>query len=175
MSTQIAALYVQAMWMRHRDGGLAALVYGPSVVNTVVEGVHVELIERTFYPFERKVEVTVRPSRPTEFSICFREPEWSCGLKLVSAGARIERKGEFWKVTRHWKAEDQITLEFPAEVREVKAVNGEIALQYGALLYALPISYRRTTVKQYPVTGFEDTYYQPVTTEADDLAFLSDS
>lgn len=175
MSTQIAALYVQGMWMQHRDGGLAALLYGPCEVNTIVDGVPVELKERTVYPFEHRVEVSIHPARPVEFSIYFRDPEWSRGTKLMSAGARIQREGDFWKVTKQWKGEERITLTFVAEVRQMEAVNGEIALQYGALLYAMPIAYKRTVIKQYSVAGFEDTYYEPAHDGLDDLALLSDS
>jgi uncharacterized protein len=173
MSTQIAALYVQGMWMRHRDGGLAALAYGPCEVNTVVEGVPVELKERTVYPFEQKIEISIHPARPVEFPLYFRDPEWSRGTTLVCAGAHIAREGDFWKVTKQWKRDEQITLTFPAAVRQMEAVNGEIALQYGALLYALPVAYKRTVVKQYSVAGFEDTYYEPAENEMDDLALLS--
>lgn len=162
MATQSAPLYVRGMWMRHRDGGLAALLYGPARVSTSIAGFPVEIEEKTSYPFDLHVEITVRPSRENSFSLYFRDPQWSRGTRVVCAGARVERVGDFWRVSKWWKAGDRITLDFAAEVRQVAAVNGEIALQYGPLLYALPIPAVRKVVKTYPVGGFADTYYTPV-------------
>lgn len=175
MATQVAPLYVHGMWMRHRDGGLAALLYGPCTVATAIDGIRVELQEKTNYPFAQTVEVIVSPERTRSFPLYFRDPQWSRGTKLVCAGARIERDGDFWKVSKQWSMGDRISLSFAAEVQQVAAVNGDVTLQYGALLYALPVPHKQTVIKKYSVAGFEDTHYEPLNGAPDEFAFASEA
>jgi uncharacterized protein len=174
-SANLAPNYVRGMWMRHPEGGLAALLYGPCTLTTTVGGVSVKLEEKTNYPFEHTVEVAVQPERKSLFSLYFRDPQWSQRTKLECDGAHIERTGDFWKVSKSWKPGDRISLTFVAKVQPVTAVNGEVALKYGALLYALPISSTKKVVKTYSVTGFEDTHYEPGHDIADQLALVGGS
>ena len=160
-ATNVAALFVRGMWMRHQTGTLAALLYGPCSVSTQVGGVKVHLEEKTNYPFQSAVEIVLRPERQVEFPVLLRDPGWSRGTKVVSPGAQISRDGEYWRVSKRWKAGDTIQLTFAPVVEEVVAVNGEVALQYGALLFARPLPSHKAVIKTYPVTGFEDAYYEP--------------
>lgn len=134
----------------------------PSTVTTMVDNVRVTIEEQTDYPFSHTVNVVVRPEKPISFRLYFRDPAWSRETKIDCAGGKIVRDVDFWIVSKQWKPGDRISLEFTAEVKAVEAVNGEFALQYGALLFALPIEHKKTVVKRYPVPGFEDTYYEPL-------------
>jgi len=127
----------------------------------MVQDVRVNLEEKTHYPFENTVEITIQPERETEFPLLLRDPEWSNGTKVKCDGATISREGSYWIVTKKWKAGDTVSLEFMPSVREVPAVNGEVALQYGALLFVQPIEAHKQVIKTYPVQGFEDAYYLP--------------
>jgi DUF1680 family protein len=150
------------MWMRVTDGGLAALLYGPCSVSTTVSGVRVQIEEKTSYPFKNEIEITVQAERKIEFPLLLRDPGWSHGTAVTCEGAAIRREGGYWIVTRKWKASAIVTLEFRPTVREVAATNGEVALQYGALLFVQRIEERKTVTKTYPVKGFEDTTYLPI-------------
>ncbi len=161
-ATNVAPLFVRGMWMRVTDGGLAALLYGPCAVSTTVSGVRVQIEENTSYPFKNKVEITVQAEREIEFPLLLRDPEWSHGTAVACEGAAIRREGGYWIVTRKWKTAATVALEFRPIVREVPATNGEVALQYGALLFAQRIEARKTVTRTYPVKGFEDTTYLPV-------------
>jgi DUF1680 family protein len=160
-ASNVASLYVRGMWMRHSGGGLAAVLYGPCTVATTIGDVRVKIEESTCYPFENTVKILVSPEREAEFPLLFRDPEWSDGTRVECAGASIVREGSYWTVTRRWKAGDTVTLEFRPSVREIAAVNGEVALQYGALLFVEPIAARKQVIKNYAVAGFEDAYYLP--------------
>lgn len=160
-ATNVAAMYVRGMWMRHQSGALAALLYGPCSVSTQVGGVKVTLEEKTNYPFQNAVEIVLQPERPAEFAILLRDPGWSRGTDVSSPGAQISRVGEYWQVSKKWNAGDTIQIRFTPIVEEVVAVNGEVALQYGALLFARPISSTKTVIKTYSLPGFEDAYYEP--------------
>lgn len=169
-AANVAPLYVRGMWMRHANGGLAALLYGPSTVSTTVRGVSVHLEERTNYPFENTVEIEVRPERNLEFPLLLRDPAWSNGTTVRCDSASIVREGSYWVVTKEWRSGDTVRIVFSPDVLEVPAVNGEIALQYGALLFVQAIEARKTTTKTYPVQGFEDAYYFPAPGKYEALA-----
>ncbi len=166
-ATQVAALYVRGMWMRHREGGLAALLYGPCKVSTVVNQVRVSLEEQTKYPFEGEVQIVVNPQKPVSFPLYLRDPGWSRGTVIHCAGAQIERKGDYWMVKKTWQAGDEVRAQFAPNVRQEKARNGEVFLQYGSLVFAKEIASRRETVRTYPIAGFEDTYLLPTEANAE--------
>jgi hypothetical protein len=60
-------------------------------------------------------------------------------------------------------------------VQEIPAVNGEVALQYGALVFAQSIASTRTVTKTYPLAGFEDAYHEPAPGEPRDLKLSADA
>ena len=161
-AANVAALFVRGMWMRHGGGGLAALLYGPCTVTTSIQGVRVQIEERTRYPFENSVEIELRPEGAIEFPLLLRDPAWSGGTAVRCPGASIRREGGYWIVTKKWKAGDALGIDFAPSVREVPAVNGEVAIRYGALLFVQPIEAHKTVTRTYSVPGFEDTCYLPV-------------
>jgi hypothetical protein len=171
----VAALFVRGMWMRRGADTLAALLYGPCRVSTTVAGVKVEIHERTGYPFDHAIEIEVAPEREIEFSLLLREPEWSRGTTVACPGARITREGDYWRVTKRWTSGDTVRVTFAAVVQEIPAVNGEVALQYGALVFAQSIASTRTVTKTYPLAGFEDAYHEPSPGEPRDLKLSADA
>lgn len=160
-ATNVAAMFVRGMWMRHNSGALAALLYGPCNLSTQVNGVKVAIEEKTNYPFHNTVEMVLNPERQAQFAILLRDPGWSRGTNISAPGAEISRVGEYWQVSKKWNPGDTIQIQFTPVVEEVVAVNGEVALQYGALLFARPIPSNKTVIKTYPLPGFDDAYYEP--------------
>jgi len=160
-AANVAPLYVRGMWMRPASGGLAAVLYGPCAVSTTIHDVRVHIEEKTRYPFENAVEIEIQPEREAEFPLLFRDPSWSRDTTVTSAGATIRREGAYWVVNKKWRAGDTVSLNFLPSIQEVAAVNGEVALQYGALIFALPIEAHKSVTKTYAVKGFEDAYYLP--------------
>lgn len=169
-ATQVAPLFVRGMWLRPRSGGLAAMLYGPSTLDTTVDGVRVQIEQITAYPFTHEIDLRLRSASPKRFPIYLRNPSWSQDSRVVCAGASIQRVGDFWKVEKQWSNEDRIVLTLAPKVRSVRAINGEFALQYGPLLFAQPIPAVKTSLKSWPVPGFEDSYYRP-STQPDTLTF----
>jgi uncharacterized protein len=162
-ATQVAALFVRGMWMRHPHGGLVATLYGPCTVATTVEGVSVRMEEHTLYPFDNIVECTVYPEREHEFPLYFRNPLWSRGTRITAAGVRIERNGDYWRLRKRWKTGDTIRLEFKPQLEQIHAVNQEIALRYGPLLFAQPLASNQKISKRYSYDPdrFKDSVYEP--------------
>ena len=138
------------------EPAIAAMLYGPSRVSTDIAGCSVVIEEKTLYPYSGDVEIVVRPASPSAFCLWLRNPSWSCATRITCPGAEVRLLGSFWQLSKQWKAGDKVTIRFDQAVREVPAVNGEIALQYGPLLYVLPIPGTTKTVKTYRRAGFED-------------------
>lgn len=160
-ATQVAPLFVRGMWMRHSQRGLAALLYGPCSVSTVVDGVPVRIEERTNYPFDHEVEFEIRPDRELAFPLYLRDPSWSGATRVRCNGASIQHQGSYWVVQKSWQKGDRLRMTFAPVVRQVRATNGEVALQYGPLLFAQAIDARKVTLRVYPLPGFEDAHYEP--------------
>ncbi len=115
--------YVMHMWMATPDAGLAAVLYGPSLVRTSVKsGVQIEIESQTAYPFEESIELKVRPQIPVVFPLYLRVPEWCRNPEIAVNGerflGRLDAKG-FIQVNRRWNKGDSVTLRFPMSVRIV--------------------------------------------------------
>ncbi len=139
------------LWMATPDDGLAAIVYGPSEVTTVVRGgSSVTLTESTDYPFRDTVNVTVKSARPAQFPLMLRIPGWSEGARvLVNGQAETAVKaGEYLRVEREWKNGDRIELRFPMQVRTSAWYNNSIAVERGPLVYSLKIGESWHKLKQ---------------------------
>ncbi len=120
-----------------------------------IAGTHVEMVQKTNYPWSGKVNITVNPEEAKTFSVYVRIPNRSTSklyteTPVVSGVKSFAVNGQAVKpqiekgyavVTREWKAGDHIDLELPMEPQRVKADPrikadaGLIALRYGPLLY----------------------------------------
>lgn len=158
-ATQVAALYTRGMWMRDSEGMPVATLYGPCVLSTKIDGVDVRIEERTHYPFEWVAEFLVRAERPVKLSLRFRNPSWSKATHVTAAGATVAREGDYWRVGKVWRSDDVVRLQFTPQIEVIKAVNGEVAVSYGPLLFAEELPSHRTVVKRYKARDLEDSYY----------------
>ena len=160
-ATQVAALFTRGMWMRHRDGSLVAMLYGPSMVSTEIHGVPVQIEQKTLYPFRSTVDFVVRPQSELDAVLRFRNPGWSRNTQITCDGAQVRRHGEYWAVRKRWRSGDTLQIAFSPIIQEVPVVDGEVAIRYGALIFAEPIRGTRVSVKRYDVDNFEDSYFRP--------------
>jgi hypothetical protein len=157
-ATRVASYYTAGMWMRPRgaEPAIAALLYGPSQMTADIAGSAVSIEEKTLYPYSGDVEMTMRSAKPATFCLWLRNPSWSRATQIVCPGAEVRQIGGFWQMRKEWRNGDKVAIHFDQIIREVAAINGEIALQYGPLLYVLPVRGTTKTIKTYPRAGFED-------------------
>lgn len=160
-ATQVSSHFVRAMWMAHGDRGLVATLYGPCALSTRIEGSAVQIEEQTNYPFDSTVVFTIHLERPQMFPLYFRNPGWSQDTIVASRGARIRREGDYWRVEKSWHSGDTVRIQFSPAIETIRAVNGEIAVKYGALVFAEPVASEETVIRQYPLSGFADSIYRP--------------
>ena len=137
--------FVASLWMATPDDGLAAVAYGPSQVDTVVNnGVRVRVNEETEYPFRGEVHLTVNPASNVEFPLVLRIPAWAEGSVITVNGHAVEgvRAGEFLRLKRSWKRGDQVALRFPMHVRASRSYHNSVVLERGPLVLSLRIGER---------------------------------
>ncbi len=137
--------FVKSLLMATPDGGLAAIAYGPCEVSAVVgNGVPVNVIETTDYPFDGKIVFEVNPEQSCEFSFQLRIPEWAHGATIkVNGEVKISAQaGTFATINRTWQAGDTVTLDLPMEVRITQGHEGLVSVYRGPLLYGLQIAER---------------------------------
>ena len=159
--------YVTRMWMVTPDRGLALVLHGPSLVQTLVgEGVPVEISSRTAYPFEESIELTVKPRKTVAFPLLVRVPGWCSAPAITVAGANLTLKpvDGFVRIQRTWQSGDVVRLHFPmspqiesgrdvaipakqaheilAKTVTTKTANAApyASVVYGPLLFSLPVA-----------------------------------
>ncbi len=137
--------FVSRMWMRAEDGGIMAVLYGPSELRTVVEQVPVTITAETRYPFQQEIDFSIQPEAEVRFPFILRIPEWSRQARLIVNRQPITtalQPGTFFRLERVWQPGDTVRLELPFELKMEKWPGGGISLVYGPLTLSFPIPVR---------------------------------
>jgi hypothetical protein len=115
------------------------------------------MVQKTDYPWNGKVAITVNPKVAKSFSVRVRVPNHDHSIlyestpqvggltSLMVNGVAVPQKIErgYAVVTRNWKAGDKIELVVPLKVQRVRASTriaadlNKVALRYGPLLYSI--------------------------------------
>jgi GH43 family beta-xylosidase len=140
--------YAENAWMATPDNGLAAQFYTQGTVKARAgKGDWVSITENTRYPFEEKVELTVRNDRPTEFPLYLRIPAWCAGPEVSINGQRQpagQSTGGYVRLKRTWKNGDKIELTLPMRLtlRQWTRNKNSVSINYGPLGFSLLIAER---------------------------------
>jgi uncharacterized protein len=145
-----------------RADTLFACLYAASEATATISGTSVKIGQKTAYPWDGKVALTLNPETPKTFSVALRIPGWARNqpvpgdlyrnLGQAAAKPLIAVNGKpvetqfakgFATITREWKAGDTVTLDLPMEVRKVVAHDkvlentGRVALERGPVVYCV--------------------------------------
>ncbi len=142
-------------YVKDQSGIYVNMFLGSKINIEHVAGTDVEMVQKTDYPWNGKVVITVNPKQSKNFSVYVRIPNRTTsalytatpnvsGLKNFMVNGKVVKprmeKG-YAVVTRGWKKGDRIELELPMEAQrikadgQVKANQGRVALRYGPLVY----------------------------------------
>jgi uncharacterized protein len=154
--------YAIRMWMQAANGGLAAVLYGPSKIKANVGAGNepVEIEQTTSYPFEEQIHFTIHTSRAVNFPLSLRIPAWCQKPRLTVNGvptmAQRTEKG-FLVVRRTFRPGDTLTLTLPMKTAVTHWPQGGVGLEHGPLVYSLaiktnwkPIFEEKYTTSEYP-------------------------
>ncbi|HKO14628.1 MAG TPA: beta-L-arabinofuranosidase domain-containing protein, partial [Gemmatimonadaceae bacterium] len=143
------------IYAKHADGVYVNLFVGSTVNLGDVGDTPVQMVQRTNYPWDGRVTITVNPARRKRFAVRVRVPKRSVSglyastpeadgiLSLAVNGKRVKPRIEngYAVLSRAWTAGDRIELELPMRVQRIRAIDaveadrGKVALRYGPLLY----------------------------------------
>ncbi len=161
--------FVQNLWYATPDNGLAALVYGESVVTAkVAKGTEVSMEMKTKYPFDDVIEVSYLSDASVKFPLHLRVPAWCAAPKLKVNGAVVDVKAANGIVVlnRTWSKDDKVTLQLPMEVKLSKWCENSIGVERGPLVYALKVgetwieTKRSRALENKSGGGYEDPFFE---------------
>jgi|SRR5271165_919798 len=139
----------------HEEHGIYVNLYVPSSVRWTVAGAPVGLTQTGGYPFDTVVQLELKLSRPAEFALHLRIPQWADAAGVSLNGKRQPLHlvpGRFASLRRTWKTGDRIALELPISLG-LEAVDSQhpdtVALLYGpVVLFPLAKTSTDVTRKQ---------------------------
>jgi uncharacterized protein len=139
--------YISKMWMKTKDGGIVAALYGPGSLQTDAGGSQtpVTITAETRYPYQQSIMFTVRPEQPVTFPFSLRIPGWCKQARLAVNGQPVTEElqpGSFYKIQREWRAGDVVKLDLPFALAMENWPMAGISLMVGPLTLALPVPAR---------------------------------
>jgi hypothetical protein len=124
-----------------RENGIACNLYTASEASIPLPGAGlVGIVQKTDYPFEGTVQVTLSPEKQSEFPLFIRIPDWASSAEIkvnekpVNTGKL--KSGEFFSIRRAWKKDDKIEIDFPVELKVHQKQEYTSAPQGGKSIYS---------------------------------------
>jgi hypothetical protein len=158
--TRVIPNYIMHAWMGTADKGIAATLYGPSIVNTAVnEGIPVRITSITDYPFDENILLHIEPASSCKFPLYLRIPGW-CKKPVITVNGKsveIHPTDGFVKIDRKWKSGDRLTLHFPMEVELITGRETPYPQTPYFAIHTRPIA-RQTDIS----SPFRTVYYGPL-------------
>jgi hypothetical protein len=136
--------YAARMWMKSRDGGVVAALYGPSTLSTDTMKIH----QKTSYPFSEIIEFTFEAEKPVNMPFYVRIPGWCKNAELTLNGSPRSadlQPGKFVKIERTFRNGDRVALKLPMPLKlnrlsDAHAIGGErLSIERGPLVYSYAI------------------------------------
>lgn len=141
--------FVKNLWFATIDGGLSAVAYAPSKVNTKINGIDITVREETDYPFNGSIKFTFECKEKVAFPLRLRIPTWCESGELRVNGRRFSNvtQGRYYKIQREWNNGDTVELRLPMRIRTNSWINNSISIERGPLVFALKIEEERKKIR----------------------------
>jgi hypothetical protein len=126
--------------------GIYLHLYDNSQLNWRLEnGVNLKVSQKTNYPWDGNVEITVTPAEASEFSFYLRIPGWADHAQVAVNAKNVPgaTPGEYLAIRRRWSPGDVIELQVEVLPQVIEANprvaddTGRVAIQRGPLIYCL--------------------------------------
>lgn len=156
---RIYPYFIQGMWHK-TETGLVANLFGPSQITTFLADAQVKITQLTNYPFEHQVRFVVQVTEPVEFELAIRKPAWANKVELN--GQDFKENNGYFYVQKKWRGEQEILLKLYDEPEVTAQPNSTAAVEFGPLLYALPLAHEASFGRQYPLVGFRDQFFTSI-------------
>jgi hypothetical protein len=126
--------------------GIYLHFYNNSELNWHLEnGTSLRVTQKTNYPWDGNVEITVTPTQASNFTFFLRIPAWAEGARVSVNGESLSgvKPGQYLPIQRQWKPGDAIRANFDMTPQVLEANPhviddmGRVAIQRGPLVYCL--------------------------------------
>lgn len=126
--------------------GLYVHLYDNSELNWRLEsGTPIKIVQKTNYPWDGVVDISVSPDKPSPFTLYVRIPGWSedTHVSLNSKAMGGVTPGQYFPIPRTWSAGDIVRLAMNMRPQllmanpRVAEDTGRVALQRGPLVYCM--------------------------------------
>ncbi|PLS27656.1 beta-L-arabinofuranosidase domain-containing protein [Bifidobacterium parmae] len=137
------------MYTTHGDNVFVNMYIG-SEATISVSGVKVGVTQKTAYPNDGNVEMTVSPEQSKEFTLKVRIPSWLKGqsdetpvIKVNGKKVKAEAVKGYVSIDRTWVKGDVVSLGFPMEIKltegneKVSDQQGKVAIERGPLVFSM--------------------------------------
>ncbi len=129
------------------ENGVAVNLYGGNELNTTLtDGSALELTQKTNYPWDGDIAITIQSCKDTPFELLLRIPDWADGatVQINGSDAGVEiAPGTFTRIERTWKAGDVVALDLPMDIKlmeghpRIEEVRNQAAVKRGPLVYCI--------------------------------------
>ena len=158
----------------HDQSGVYVNLFIGGDAELTPNGSTVCLTQKTNYPWDGRISITVSPEKSKQFVVYVRVPGWARGIEnpgglyrsdtdnsdpvVIRVNRRkipLELERGYARIERRWRDGDQVTLEIPMPIRrvfaheQVEADQGKVALMRGPLVYCLESLDQPTDIHAY--------------------------
>lgn len=137
--------YAENLFLATSDTGVVAAIYAASTVSLkVANGVPIRVSLKSNYPFDEKLEFTIRTQRAVEFPFYLRIPRW-CDTPSLSVNGKAfplrSAPGRYVRIERTWQDGDKVVLRLPMHLSIQKWTENKesVSVNYGPLTFSLRI------------------------------------
>jgi uncharacterized protein len=128
-----------------QDGLYVHLYENSELAWKLEDGTSLSVAQKTKYPWDGAVDVSVSPAKTVEFTLYLRVPGWSNGTQVTVNGKPLSgaTPGQYFALKREWKMGDVVNLKFDMKPQVIQANHrvvedfGRVAVQRGPLVYCL--------------------------------------
>lgn len=128
------------------SNGIWVHLYASNETTVEFRNKNVHITQKTQYPWNGRVELTVTPDVEDEFALHLRVPGWTTGGKVYVNGRRLDIKvfpSSFMKIERVWEKGDTVRLDLEMPVKLIAAHplvisdTARVAIKRGPIVYCL--------------------------------------
>ncbi|MEI7850930.1 MAG: beta-L-arabinofuranosidase domain-containing protein [Kiritimatiellales bacterium] len=133
-------IYAGSQWLKGENGTLVKALYGPGGVVHQVGASKITLREESVYPYSDSIVITVTEGA-AEFPFQLRIPAWAenATVRLNGIDKPGVTSGTFFELKEKFKKGDQIEISLNARAHFKKWVGDAMFVEYGSMLFALPV------------------------------------
>lgn len=124
-----------SVFQKHENGIRISMML-PEELRTTLWGADVTIRIETEYPFRHRGRYTVVTRGPVEFALQIRIPRWVKSVKCN--GKEIECSG-YYTINKVWEGTEILDIEFVGEAHYVKRPYDLCTVEYGPLVFSLPL------------------------------------